>query len=181
MGLHRFALVPPLATAIIVRWVRRGPRPPWDEATKRSQTLLVSGTVFIYGLMLPTAISTVWSEDQEIYSAANTVTQDALAIVEVAKFADPDSAEEADEALNNLLTALPSDIDDLTLRASAESQAAISAFLRWSDSLDLGLRDREIVDKRRTPTETGDHWLHSTAAVDFEFREFRQKRCGDGL
>ena len=146
------ALAPPLATAIIVRWMRRGPRPPWDEATKRRQTLLVQATIFIYGFLLPSAIGTVWSEDQEIYAAANTVAQDALAVVEIAKFADPDSAEGADEAMNNLLTALPRDIDTLTLRASSESQAAISAFLRWSDSLDLGTRDREIVDALASDT-----------------------------
>lgn len=152
------ALLPPMIIVLVFRLLPL--RPMFDDSARAKYQVVQAmlTTAFVFSVTL--SINTVWSEDQQIYNSANKIVQTNLAILDQVEYAAPDDLAEGQAHFTALLSALPHDIDEISIAASSESKEQMHATQQWISSLTLPSADQERIDRlAHTLQEEWYQWL----------------------
>ncbi|MFM1918344.1 MAG: hypothetical protein RJB01_1859 [Actinomycetota bacterium] len=141
------ALLPPLVVAVIFRLLAK-PKNAADVDSasndRYGRVIALLSTAFVFTVTFST--TNVWTQDSDIYSRANQLTQTTLAITQEIAHADPSQADESNSQLVQMMNALPFDVTVVSIQASDESIEQMREFQAWASSVNLGENERRFVD-----------------------------------
>lgn len=154
------ALVPPMTVVLIVRFLARSRTGDGEPGNAKQKLIGMLTTAFVFSVTFST--NTVWSQDSQVYTSANQVVQTGLAILDEVEYVAPSQVGEGEQLFTAVIQSLPSDINELTLKASPESKQAMRDFRDWSLNLDVTDSEQDIVTSLMS-TMNGDWraWLVS--------------------